>query len=694
MARQFPLEKIRNIGIIAHIDAGKTTATERILYYTGRIHKIGEVHDGGATMDWMEQEQERGITITSAATSCAWKDCQINIIDTPGHVDFTAEVERSLRVLDAAVVVFCAVGGVQPQSETVWHQADRYHVPRIVFVNKMDRTGADFFEAVDQMKKRLEANAVPIQLPIGAEENFIGVIDLVKMKALKYVDDKGMEVSEEEIPAEYQEQTEKYRENLLEKVAEIDDELMEKFLEGHQITDEELIVGLRKGTIENKIMPVLCGSAFKNKGVQMLLDAVTSYFPAPIDVPAIKGHDVSGQEAERKSDDKEPFSALVFKIVSDPFIGKLTYIRVYSGALGAGTYVLNANKEKKERISRILRMHSNHREEVKQINAGDIVAVVGLKDSNTGETLCNEKNPIILEAMHFPEPVISLAIEPKTKTDEEKLGIALSRLAEEDPTFRIKTDEETGQTVIAGMGELHLEILVDRLKREFKVEANIGQPQVAYKEAITQKVEQEGKYIKQSGGRGQYGHVWLEVEPLTASEETFEFVNKIVGGAIPREFIPSVEKGTKEAMGAGVLAGYPVVNVKVTLFDGSFHDVDSSDAAFKIAGSMALKSAMKKANPVLLEPIMKVEVSSPEDYMGDIIGDMSSRRGKITGIEHKGKLQIVHSFVPLSEMFGYATTIRSLSQGRAVYNMEFHDYEEVPKNVSEQIIEKATGVKS
>jgi elongation factor G len=691
MARQVSLDKIRNIGIIAHIDAGKTTTTERILYYTGKIHKIGEVHDGAATMDWMEQEQERGITITSAATSCKWKDCQINIIDTPGHVDFTAEVERSLRVLDGAVVVMCAVGGVQPQSETVWRQANRYKVPRIIFVNKMDRTGADFYNVIHQVKERLEAHPVPLQIPIGAEENFKGIIDIITLKAYIYTNDEGTDIQETEVPAEYKEKVDQYREKLMEAAAEVDDSILEKYLAGEKVSEDEIYAALRKGAIENKFMPMLCGSSFKNKGVQLMLDAVNAYLPSPVEVEAIKGHNLQGELEERKSEDNAPFSALVFKVVSDPFIGKLTYIRVYSGYLAAGSYVYNSNKDSKERISRIVRMHSNHREEIKEVYAGDIVAVVGLKNSITGETLCDEKNPIILESMHFPDPVISLAIEPKTKADEEKLSMALSRLAEEDPTFKVHTDEETGQTVISGMGELHLEIIVDRMKREFKVEANIGKPQVAYKEAIRKSVEEEGKYIKQSGGRGQYGHVWIIVEPLKDSDKNFEFVNKIVGGTIPKEYIPSVEKGVKEALECGPLAGYPVVNVKVTLFDGSFHDVDSSDASFKIAGSIAMKSGMKKASPVILEPIMRVDVESPEDYMGDIIGDLSSRRGKILGIEHKGKMQFVKATVPLSEMFGYSTTVRSLSQGRASYNMEFSCYEEVPKNVGDEIIANATG---
>ncbi len=690
--KNIPLNKFRNIGIIAHIDAGKTTTSERILFFTGKIHKIGEVHEGAATMDWMEQEQERGITITSAATTAIWKDCRINLIDTPGHVDFTVEVERSLRVLDGAVVVMCAVGGVQPQSETVWRQADKYKVPRMIFVNKMDRTGADFFNVLGQAKEKLGAHAVPIQLPIGAESDFKGIIDLVTMTATEFVDDDGSNLKTIEIPAEYKEKAEKYRENLLEAISEVDDKIMEQFLEGEHIAEKEIYDALRKGTIDAKFMPMLCGASFKNKGIQQLLDAVNAFLPSPLDIAAVSGKDENGNEAIRKADVNEPFSALVFKVVTDPFIGKLTYIRVYSGKLVSGSYVINTNKDNKERISRLLRMHSNHREEVKEASAGEIVAVVGLKNSVTGDTLSDEKSKIVLESIVFPEPVIHLAIEPKTKADEEKLGIALSRLAEEDPTFKIKTDKETGQTVIAGMGELHLEIIVDRMQREFNVEANIGNPQVAYKEAINKKIEEEGKYIKQSGGRGQYGHVWLEIEPIPLEEgKDFEFVNKIVGGIIPREYIPSIEKGAKESLESGPVAGYPVMGVKVSVFDGSFHDVDSSDAAFKIAASMAMKSGMKKANPQILEPVMSVEVTSPETYMGDIIGDLSSRRGKISGIEHKGTTQIVKADVPLSEMFGYATNVRSLSQGRASYTMEFAKYEAVPNSIAEKIITKAGG---
>ncbi|MCP4482611.1 MAG: elongation factor G [bacterium] len=688
--KNIPLKKFRNIGIIAHIDAGKTTTTERILYYTGTIHKIGEVHDGAATMDWMAQEQERGITITSAATTAIWNDCRINIIDTPGHVDFTAEVERSLRVLDGAVVVLCAVGGVQPQSETVWRQANKYKVPRMLFVNKMDRTGADFFAVEKDLHEKLQCNAVSIQVPIGAEADFSGLIDLVTMKAVKYSDDDGRNFEEILIPEELKEKAQEYREKMLEQIVEVDDVLMEKYLAGEELTEAEIIGALRKGALEAKFMPMLCGSAFKNKGVQQLLDAINAYMPSPLDVPAIEGLNEAGEVEQRKSDPNGSFSALVFKVVTDPFVGKLSYIRVYSGKLDAGSYALNANKDSKERISRILRMYSNSREEVKSVSAGEIVALIGLKNSITGETLCGEKSKVILESMDFPEPVIYLAIEPKSKADEEKLGVALGRLSEEDPTFSVKTEEETGQTIIGGMGELHLEILVDRMQREFNVEANIGQPQVAYREAITSALKQEGKYIKQSGGRGQYGHVWLNIEPIPLEEDVdFEFVNKIVGGTIPREYIPSVEKGAKETLDCGPLAGYPVTGVKVTLYDGSFHDVDSSDSAFKIAASMAMKSGMKKARPKILEPIMAVEVTSPEDYMGDIIGDLSSRRGKVAGIEHKGNTQIVKADVPLAEMFGYATNVRSLSQGRATYSMEFAKYEAVPATIEEQIRTKA-----
>ena len=691
--KKIGLEKFRNIGIIAHIDAGKTTTSERILYYTGKIHKIGEVHDGGATMDWMVQEQERGITITSAATTAIWKDCRINLIDTPGHVDFTAEVERSLRVLDGAVVVMCAVGGVQPQSETVWRQADKYQVPRIIFVNKMDRTGANFFGVMEQVSKKLGAIPLPIQIPMGQETSFKGIIDLVSMKAVEYFSDDGNEYKIIEIPDEYKEKANEYREKLLEKISELSDELIEKYLSGESFSEVEIMDALRKGTLAVKFIPMLCGSAFKNKGIQQLLDAVNNYLPSPLDIPPIEGVDVNGNKAIRKADINEPFSALVFKVATDPFIGKLTYIRVYSGKLISGSYVQNSTKDTKERVSRIFRMHSNHREEIKEAEAGEIVGIVGLKQGNTGDTLCDEKSKIILESMDFPDPVIWLAVEPKTKADEEKLSVALSRLAEEDPTFKIKMDKDTGQTVIGGMGELHLDIIVDRMLREFNVVANIGKPQVAYKEAITKSVKEEGKYIKQSGGHGQYGHVWLEIEPIPNSEEKkdFEFVNKIVGGIIPKEYISSIEKGARESLNSGPLAGYPVVGVKVSVYDGSFHEVDSSDAAFKIATSIAMKNGMKKASPQILEPIMSVEVVSPEEYMGDIIGDLSSRRAKISGIEHKDTNQIVKAEVPLSEMFGYATNVRSLSQGRASYVMEFSKYEPVPNNVAEKIISKVTG---
>jgi elongation factor G len=687
VARKYPLEKQRNIGIMAHIDAGKTTTTERILYYTGVNYKIGEVHDGAATMDWMEQEKERGITITSATTQCFWNGYRINIIDTPGHVDFTIEVERSLKVLDGAVAVFCAVGGVEPQSETVWRQADKYRVPRIAFVNKMDRVGADFYNVVEMMKDRLGARPLPIQLPWGAEDTFEGVIDLVKMKAISWKGDQlGAKFEYVDIPSELQEKAEEYRQNLIETVCEADEALMEKYFAGEELTEEEIKDGLRKGTCNLLFNPVLCGTAFKNKGVQPLLDAVVDYLPSPLDVPAIKGvNPVTGQEEVRESKDEAPFAALAFKIMTDPYMGQLTYFRVYSGHLESGSYVLNSTKDKKERVGRLLKMHANKREEITEIYAGDICATVGLKYTTTGDTLCDEKNPVILESMEFPDPVISVAIEPKTKGDQEKLSGALNKLAQEDPSFRVKVDEETGQTIISGMGELHLEIIVDRLVREFKVEANVGNPQVAYREAIKKKVTQEGKYIKQSGGRGQYGHVWLEVEPLEAGKG-FEFVNKIVGGTIPKEYIPAVEKGVIEATESGVLAGYPVVDVRVTLFDGSYHEVDSSEMAFKIAASMCFKEAMRKANPVLLEPIMKVEVVVPDEYMGDVMGDLSSRRGRIEGMEARGNAQVVRCNVPLKEMFGYATVLRSLTQGRATYTMIFDHYEEVPTNIADEII--------
>ncbi|GAX89324.1 elongation factor G [Effusibacillus lacus] len=690
MARQFPLEKTRNIGIMAHIDAGKTTTTERILFYTGRVHKIGEVHEGAATMDWMVQEQERGITITSAATTAQWKGHRINIIDTPGHVDFTVEVERSLRVLDGAVGVFCAKGGVEPQSETVWRQADKYGVPRIAYVNKMDIIGADFYRAVEQMRTRLKKNAVPIQLPIGAEDTFVGMVDLVEMKAIIYTDDLGKVSEAREIPAEMKDKAEEYRMKLVEAVAELDEELMMKYLEGEELTLEEIKAALRKGTISGQIVPVLCGSSYKNKGVQPMLDAVVDYLPAPTDVPDIKGVKEDGTEITRKSSDTEPFSALAFKIMTDPFVGKLAFFRVYSGVLNSGSYVLNSTKNKRERIGRILQMHANHREEISTVYAGDIAAAVGLKDTTTGDTLCDEKNVVILESMEFPDPVIHIAIEPKTKADQDKMGLALAKLAEEDPTFRTHTDHETGQTIISGMGELHLEIIVDRLQREFKVEANVGKPQVAYKETIKGKTKIEGKFVRQSGGKGQYGHVWLELEPLERGQG-YIFENKIVGGVVPKEYIPAVDEGVQEAMENGVLAGYPLIDMKVTIVDGSYHDVDSSEMAFKIAGSMALKAGALKADPVLLEPIMKVEVTVPEEYMGDIMGDINSRRGRIEGMEALAGGQVIRGYVPLSEMFGYATSLRSRTQGRGNYSMEFHSYEEVPKNIAQEIITKNKG---
>ena len=694
MPRQYPLEKTRNIGIAAHIDAGKTTTTERILYYTGRVHKIGEVHEGAATMDYMVQEQERGITITSAATTAAWKGYRINIIDTPGHVDFTIEVERSLRVLDGVVTVFCAVGGVQPQSETVWRQANRYGVPRMVFVNKMDRVGADFFRVMQMMKDRLQANVIPVQYPIGAEDQFRGIVDLIKMKAFIYTNDLGTDIQEAEIPGDLLDECKSYREKMVEAAAEADDELLNKYLEGHELTEEEIIRGLRNGCIANQIVPATCGSAFKNKGVQLMLDAVIDFLPAPIDVPDIKGvHPDTNAEDFRPSSEDAPFAALAFKILTDPYIGKLTFFRVYSGKLSSGSYVSNATKGKRERISRILQMHAQHREEVSEVYAGDLAAAVGLKDTTTGDTLCDEAHPIILERMVFPEPVIEVAIEPKTKADQDKLGISLQKLAEEDPTFRVKNDAETGQTLIAGMGELHLEIIVDRLLREFKVDANVGKPQVAYRETIRKSVKQEGKFVRQSGGRGQYGHVWLEIEPLE-SGGGYEFYNKIVGGVVPREYVPAVDNGVKEALATGILAGYPVIDVKVTIFDGSYHDVDSNEMAFKIAGSMAIKDGVLKANPVILEPVMKVEVEVPEDNMGDVIGDLQGRRrGIVQGMEARGGLQVIRMHVPLAEMFGYATELRSMTQGRGTFSMEFSHYSEVPKNVAEGIIAKAKGVK-
>ncbi|WP_018704747.1 MULTISPECIES: elongation factor G [Sporomusaceae] len=691
MARKFPLEKTRNIGIMAHIDAGKTTTTERILFYTGRVHKIGEVHDGAATMDWMVQEQERGITITSAATTCQWNDHRINIIDTPGHVDFTVEVERSLRVLDGSVAVFCAKGGVEPQSETVWRQADKYSVPRMAYVNKMDILGADFFRVVDMMKSRLGAHPVPLQLPIGYEDTFKGFVDLIDMKAVIYTDDLGKTSEATEIPEDMQEQAEEYRQALLDAVAESDDELMMKYLEGEELTKEEIKAGVRKATIACKMTPVFCGSSYKNKGVQPLLDGVVDYMPSPLDIPAIKGVDPdTGEEDERAASDELPFSALAFKIMADPFVGRLSFFRVYSGTLASGSYVFNSTKGKKERIGRILQMHANRREEIEIAYTGDIAAAVGLKDTTTGDTLCDEKASIILETMVFPEPVISVAVEPKTKADQEKMGIALSRLAEEDPTFRTYTDTETGQTIISGMGELHLEIIVDRMLREFKVDCSVGKPQVAYRETIRKSVEAEGKFVRQSGGRGQYGHCWLKLEPQEPGAG-FTFENKIVGGVVPREYIQPIENGVKEAMENGVVAGYPMVDIKVTVFDGSYHDVDSSEMAFKIAGSMGFKAGAAKAQPALLEPYMKVEVIVPEDYMGDVIGDLNSRRGRIEGMEARAGAQSIRAFVPLAEMFGYATDLRSRTQGRGNYSMEFDHYEDVPKNIAEAIVAKVRG---
>ncbi len=688
MPRTTPLERTRNIGIMAHIDAGKTTTTERILFYTGRVHKLGEVHDGSATMDWMIQEQERGITITSAATSAMWKEHVINIIDTPGHVDFTVEVERSLRVLDGAIGVFCAKGGVEPQSETVWRQADKYRVPRIAYVNKMDITGADFFAVLDAMRQRLGANVVPIQLPVGAEENFKGVVDLVRMKSLTYVDDLGTRSDETEIPPELADLAEEYREKLLEAAAEYDEELMDRYLEGREISEEQLRAALRRGTVEVKIVPVLCGSSYRNKGVQPLLDSVIHYLPSPLDVPAVHGFAPdSGEEVTRHADDSEPFSALAFKIMADPYVGKLTYFRVYSGMLTSGSYVYNSTKGKRERVGRILRMHANHREDIPGAATGDIVAAVGLKETTTGDTLCTENHPILLENITFPEPVIDVAIEPKTKADQEKMSLSLARLGEEDPTFRTRTEEETGQTIISGMGELHLEIIIDRLLREFKVGANVGKPQVAYKETITAKTKAEGKFVRQSGGRGQYGHVWLELEPLPAGEG-YRFENRIVGGVIPKEYIPAVDAGIRDAMTSGALAGYPVIDVKVSLVDGSYHEVDSSELAFRIAASMAFKSGVLKASPALLEPVMKVEVTVPEEYMGDVIGDINSRRGRIEGMELHAGSQVIRSRVPLAEMFGYATELRSRTQGRGTYSMEFSHYEEVPKNLAAEIVSK------
>ena len=693
--KRVDITKLRNIGIMAHIDAGKTTTTERILFYTGRLHRMGEVHDGAATMDWMEQEKERGITITSAATSCHWADHQINIIDTPGHVDFTVEVERSLRVLDGAVALFCAVGGVEPQSETVWRQADKYHVPRIAFVNKMDRTGADFYHAVDMMKERLKANAVPITLPIGEGDMFAGVIDLMTMKARMYNDETfGSTFDDVEIPLDLKPVANKYRTLMLEAVSEVDDTLLEKYLEGEEISVEEVKKVLREATIKNKIVPVLCGSAFKNKGVQKLLDAVVEFLPSPLDVGEILAHHIDKNDKVLvKPDENAKFSALAFKIMTDPYVGKVTFIRVYSGKLEAGSYVYNSVSDRKERVGRILEMHANSRTDRDYLRAGDIAALVGLKYTKTGDTLCDEKDKIVLEKMEFPEPVIQIAIEPKTKADQDKLSDALAKLSDEDPTFRVKVDDETGQTLISGMGELHLEILVDRMKREFKVEANVGKPQVAYRETITKSVQQEGKFVKQSGGRGKYGHVWIEVSPNEPGKG-FEFENAIVGGTIPKEYIPSVSNGIQEAMRNGVIAGYPVVDVKVKLYDGSYHDVDSDEMSFKVAGSMAFKNAARKADPVLLEPIMKVEVTTPEEYLGDVMGDLNSRRGKIEGFSSRKDAQIIRGMVPLAEMFGYATTLRSMTQGRAIYTMQFSHYSEVPKSIADEISEKSGSKKS
>ena len=687
MARQYPLDKFRNIGIMAHIDAGKTTTTERILFYTGRTHKIGETHDGASQMDWMAQEQERGITITSAATFCQWKGYAINIIDTPGHVDFTVEVERSLRCLDSAITVLDAKSGVEPQTETVWTQADNYRVPRAIYVNKMDATGADFYACINSVRDRLKANAVAIQIPIGSEDTFVGMVDLMENVALIHKDDLGKDIERTEIPADLKDKAEEYRNIMIEAIAETDEELMMKYLDGEELTKEELKAALRKATINNEIIPVICGSSYKNKGVQEMIDLVVDYLPSPIDIPAVKGISVDDPdvELEREASDDAPMSALAFKIATDPFVGRLAFTRVYSGVMESGTYVLNSTKGKKERIGRLVKMHANSREEISELRAGDLGAVVGLKNTTTGDTLCDEANPIILESMEFPEPVIEIAIEPKTKAGQEKMGIALAKLAEEDPTFKTWTNQETGQTIIAGMGELHLDIIVDRLQREFKVECNVGAPQVAYKETIKKAVKAEGKFVRQSGGRGQYGHCWIEMMP---TEGEYEFENAIVGGAIPREYIPAVDAGIQEAAESGVIAGFPTINFKVKCFDGSYHDVDSSEMAFKIAGSMAFKNAMKKADPVLLEPSMKVEVIVPEEYMGDVMGDINSRRGRIEGMEQRNGRQVIRAFVPLSEMFGYATTLRSRTQGRGTYVMVFDHYEEVPKSIQEEVAGK------
>ncbi len=691
MAREYSLEKTRNIGIMAHIDAGKTTTTERILFYTGVNHKIGEVHDGAATMDWMVQEQERGITITSAATTCHWKGHRINIIDTPGHVDFTVEVERSLRVLDGAVTVLTARGGVEPQTETVWRQAEKYNVPRMAYVNKMDITGADFYNVVKMMHERLQANAVPIQLPIGAEDTFKGIIDLIKMEAIVYEDDLGKVEDEVAIPDDMKEQAEEYREKLLEACSEQDDDFMEKYLGGEDITEDDIKRVIRKATVTCQMVPVTCGTSYRNKGVQPLLDAIVDFMPAPTDIPPIAGvNPETGEEDHRPSSDEEPFAALAFKIMTDPFVGKLAFFRVYSGTLDAGSYVYNSTKGKKERIGRILQMHANHRKEIEKVYSGDIAAAVGLKDTTTGDTLCDEEHPIILESMEFPDPVISVAVEPATKNDQQKMGVALQKLAEEDPTFRVRTDEETGQTIISGMGELHLQIIVDRMLREFHVDCKVGEPQVAYRETIRKSVEAEGKFVRQSGGHGQYGHCWLKLEPQEPGEG-FAFENKVVGGAIPKEFIKPVEDGVRQAMESGVVAGYPMVDIKATVFDGSFHEVDSSEAAFKVAGSMAFKNGAEKANPVLLEPYVKVEVTVPEEYMGDVIGDLNSRRGRIEGMEARNGAQVINGFVPLSEMFGYSTDLRSKTQGRGNYSMEVAYYDEVPKNIADQIVAKNKG---
>ncbi len=702
MARTTPLERYRNIGIMAHIDAGKTTTTERILYYTGKIHKIGEVHDGAATTDWMVQEQERGITITSAAITASWvpqtgllKDVEhrINIIDTPGHVDFTAEVERSLRVLDGAVAVFCAVGGVQPQSETVWRQANKYKVPRLAFVNKMDRTGADFYRVVEMMKTRLHAKPMPIHIPIGAEDNFKGIVDLVTMQGLTFDEgDKGFNVIYGEIPANLVDEATKWREHMVEMVAETDEHLMEKYLGGEPLTEDELRAGIRKGCVELLFTPMTCGSAFKNKGVQPLLDAVVSYMPSPLEIPPIQGHDLDGNPSERKASDDEPFSALIFKIMADPFVGSLAFIRVYSGVLAAGSSVFNSAKGRRDRIGRLLQMHANKREDITEVRTGDIGAAVGFKDVYTGETICDENHPVVLESMDFPDPVIQVAIEPKTKADQEKMAIALQKLAQEDPTFKVHTDSETSQTIIAGMGELHLEIIVDRMMREFKVDANVGKPQVAYRETIRKKVDAEGKFVRQSGGRGQYGHVRITLEP-NESGKGYEFVNDIVGGVVPKEYIKPVDQGIQEATHSGILAGFPVVDVKVTLYDGSYHEVDSNEMAFKIAGSMAFKTACEKASPVLLEPIMAVEVETPEDYMGDVIGNLNSRRGRIENMEERSGARVVTAKVPLAEMFAYSTTLRSMTQGRGTYTMQFSHYDEAPRNVAEEIVAKVKGSK-